>query len=57
MFPILKTKQEIEELKKKGLKEGVDFKIISSFGITKGFDWLGDKKEERWEVSYPCTLT
>lgn len=54
MFPILKTKKEIEE---HGLNEGKDFIIGSSYGITKGFDFLGDAEEERWEISYPGFLT
>ena len=57
MFPILKTKKEIEELKEKGLKEGIDFKVGISYGITKGYDWLNGKEEERWEISFPGTLT
>ena len=56
MFPILKTKQEIEELKQKGLKEGIDFKIGGSVGKTRGFN-KDSKEEERWEISFPGTLT
>lgn len=57
MFPILKTKKEIEEMKERGLIEGKDFIIGSSYGITKGFDFLGDTEEERWEIRYPGFLT
>lgn len=57
MFPILKTKSEIEDMKNKGLIEGKDFKIVRSCGITKGFKYKGDEEEERWEIEYPGTLT
>lgn len=57
MFPILKTKKEIEEMKQKGLIEGKDFIIGCSYGVTKGFEFNNDKPEERWEISYPGTLT
>lgn len=57
MFPILKTKKEIEELKEKGLKEGVNFKVGSSYGSTKGFAWLDNKEEEKWEIIFLGILT
>lgn len=57
MFPILKTKKEIEELKERGMVEGKDFEIGCSYGITKGFEWLGDKEEERWAIKFPNILT
>lgn len=58
MFPILKTKQEIEEMKQRGLIEGKDFIIGCSYGVTKGFNFNKDEKpEERWEIIFPGTLT
>lgn len=57
MFPILKTKKEIEDMKSKGLVEGKDFEIICSYGITKGFKFLGEKEEERWEIRFLGILT
>lgn len=57
MFPILKTKSEIEDMKNRGLIEGKDFEIVCSYGITKGFEFKGDKEEERWEIRFPNILT
>lgn len=57
MFPILKTKKEIEEMEEKGLIEAKDFIIVCSHGVTKGFEWLGDKEEERYEIRYPYILS
>lgn len=50
MFPILKTEKEIEELKKKGLIENVDFKIGGLFGIN-------PNKEKIYEVIFSGILT
>lgn len=44
MFPILKTKKEIKEMKERGLIEGKDFIIGVSYGLTKSF--LDDKEPE-----------
>lgn len=56
MFPILKTKKEIEEMKNNGLIEGKDFIIGSSYGITKGF-LKEEEPQERWVISFPGILT
>lgn len=37
-------------------KEVKDFMVGSSYGTTKGFEFLGDKKEERWEIIFPNCL-
>lgn len=57
MFPILKTKKEIEELKENGLVEGKDFIIGCNYGV---FNYMWEKEkitEERYEVSFPGVLT
>lgn len=56
MFPILKNKKEIEDMKEKGLVEGKDFIVGSSYGITKGF-LKYEEPQERWEISFPRILT
>ena len=55
MFPILKTKKEIEEMKNRGLVEGKDFIVGISYGITKGF-FKDEEPQERWEIIYPRVL-
>lgn len=52
MFPILKTKKEIEQLKAKGLVEGKDFAIGTNFGT---FNYEHEKEkitEDRYVLSF-----
>lgn len=60
MFPILKTKKEIEEMKQKGLIEGKDFIIGCSHGDTKDLNFHKEhdhELEERWSIIFPGFLT